>query len=205
MSNNIENMERPKHINKIQFLIHPGFISDPNLEDVTASQRDAGFMRPAEELLDKYIEEAKILGENEIIFAFLDSDKGQIKSHIQNEELYIQKLNKLRDILGRRFIVLLGVDYHDFFDRPNEIFENAKRIAQARGYEFDSDTITEAYGECMNVCVEAGAIAFNKAGGFTTPTKININLTNEPTADPAEIRRIQNRVGLDGADRITYE
>ncbi len=203
--NNIENFEKPKHIKKIQFLIHPGFISDPNLEDVTASQRDAGFMRPAEELMDKYIEEAKTLGEDELVFAFLDSSNGQIKSHIQNDELYICKINELRDILGRRFIVLSGVDYHDFFDSPQEIFDDARRIAKARGYEFDTDTITEAYGECMNVCVEAGAIAFNRAGGFKEPTKIKIKLTNEPEADPREIRRIQNRIGLDGADKIDYE
>ncbi len=146
----IENREK-KHISKIHFLIHPGFVneagrqSSPKKDDI-----EAGLA-----LLNRYVERAKTLPEDEIMVAF-PYFESQLKDHIQEQHPYDVTLRELRNILGKRLIVLTN-DVHVTPESASDAIEKIGKICESRNYFFDKNVLTDAYGEMLAACVYTGS------------------------------------------------
>lgn len=178
--------QQPVNIHKIHFLIHPGFLS----YEVPKMDGDVGSVNPYalrmdeyNGLLDKYLTEAKTLKDDELMMAFAHTTRKQMVKDAKNEELYMVTLRELKNILGKRLIVLSGN-----FDVVNEdgVFDVAKKIAHERGYYFDNTVITEAYGEMLSICVERGADRMNRNAELQNKTLIRPSLTDTPVYTPLE-------------------
>ena len=174
----IESKE-PVKISKIHFLIHPGFLSDE-----VESDRDAGttqeVIQAEESLPNKYVEQSRTLHDDEVMIAFTHSSKRKLRRDLRQEKIYAEKLRELKEILGDRLIVL-SEDFDLFIDRIDQrqdIFETIEQIASARGFRFDENVLTEAYGETLGMCVEEGAQALNVRANFNEKTLIRPELSN---------------------------
>lgn len=150
-----------KKIEKIHFLIHPGYVKNPNYSIPLSS---------------KYINKAENLRENEIMIAFAPTTK--FKRDIKKEESYTKTLKKLKEILGDRLIIFTGYSFVDDENSAKVFLENAVKIAKARGYYFDSNVESEAYGELLRDCVVRGADTLNRAGKFEQKTIVKTDITD---------------------------
>ncbi len=195
------NLQSKPNIQKIHFLIHPGFLSrevplmpenDPTRNPYKAR------MAEYETLLDKYLEKAKKLNPNELMFAFAHTEQPQLIEDAKEGKRYISVLRELKNILGRRLVVLSG--NHDVVFDDN-VFNTAKEIAEARGFYFDKDVFTEAYGEMLNICVERGTERLNTNGELNKKTLIRTDLTDTPVY--GELDRIKEDM-LNRSSRIEF-
>jgi hypothetical protein len=177
--------ERNKEINKIHFLIHPGFNLVFNLSGRLSRKESHGYdpeaVRAHEDLLDRYIEKAKSLGKNELMVVILPIDRDELKS-LGKDDLYFKKISELKHILGLRGIFFS--DQLPAVSAENEqdfelLFESIMRMVKARGYTFTHDVESEAYGEAIDACVPIGGENLNKALQLTKRTKINPELTDQ--------------------------
>jgi hypothetical protein len=165
----IEYKERtPLRVDKLHFLIHPGFITDPAVMEMGVSPEG-----PA--LLEKYVEQAQKLRENELMLVFPHTDFGELRSDLAEGKIYAKTLKKIKEILGRR-MVLVSADF-DVFESPR-VFQRSLSIIKGRGYDFTPDAETFAYGETLGLCVPDGAENLNKSGGFNKKTSIIPELTD---------------------------
>lgn len=168
----VERKEKKK-ISKIHFLIHPGFAE--------ASRK----------LFDVYIEKTKTLGEDELMFAFPYSKTfstpehrdsktrvGALKEDIERGKGYVEVIRKIKEILGDRLIVITDRMEITSPDTAQDSWDRAKRIAEARGYYFDSDVESEAYGEFCDVCVSYGAASLNIVGKLNKTTVVKPEFTD---------------------------
>ncbi len=169
-----------KKIKKIHFLVHPGFLSYevPKMADKNPA-RNPYILRMDEYkmLLDKYIQEASRLGDDELMIAFAHTTLEQMAKDLKGGELYVEKLRELKKILGRRLIVLSG---NNDVVNDDGVFEVAKEIAKQRGFYFDDDTLSEAYGEMLSICVERGADRLNRNAQFKEKTLVRPELADIP-------------------------
>lgn len=173
-------------VDKLHFLIHPGFDSDPdvgtpNLDEQEWMKEKGELETKFDPLISSYLERAKNLSRNDIIAAFVHTTKGELKEDFRASKSYAAMLHTMRSALGRRLVVLTN-DENIFFEMEEEASGHAMRlireICARRGYEFTEETSTVAYGEELDCCVVNGAIALNKAGGFKTNTLIETALTD---------------------------
>lgn len=165
----IENKEKKK-ISKIHFLIHPGYLSDEKYES------------KYNQLLERYIEKAKDLKDDELMFAFPATNLiGELKNDIKENKLYMRTLKTLKDVLGDRLIVL-AEGFNFVYDIDENVggpaFEKMKRITEARGFTFDRDVFSEAYGEMLPYCVVDGAKNLSRAGKLRRKTVVKTELTD---------------------------
>lgn len=111
---------------------------------------------------------------DELMMAFLHTKREKIKQDIRADKEYIETLDELKKILGKRLIVVSNK-----FDITNdaEAYETAKKIMESRGYYFNQDVFIEAFGECQAACVRLGKNVIEKAGGFER-MEINRELTD---------------------------
>lgn len=170
--------QAPRKIRKIHFLIHPGFLT------ALMGQEKA-------HLINKYEQNLEMLSDDELVVIILHPDRDRLKSHFTGDDKEErpeynrerETMLRMREIIhrfGPRAITLSGsttVDASGLFKADHAIHE-IRRIANARGFTFDTDTITEAYGELLGACLDRGAENLNKTGGFTTPTVLNSLLTD---------------------------
>ncbi len=175
----IENKEKKK-ISKIHFLIHPGWLYQGGVRYLETIN-----------LLNSYLEKARSLGGDELMFAVLHESRESMKQDAKSEGFYMQTIRKLRDILGDRLIVVSDPDFNILtrlgilarLSSPRKIDvrkerDKIKRIIEARGYQFDKDVLSEAYGELMNQCVATGARNLNVTLGLKKKTIIKTGLTD---------------------------
>ena len=165
----IENKEKKK-ISKVHFLIHPGYLHymgyGYNSEKYKA-------------LLPLYINQAKNLGDNELMFAFVHTSKPQLKRDIEAGALYTETLKEIKNILGDRLIVTTGdTEIVHGVKKAKDALSKILRIAEARGYTFDAKVLSEAYGEMLEACVQSGAENLNIAAGLKHKTKVRSELTD---------------------------
>ncbi len=135
---------------------------------------------------------------DELIIAFAYSDTNSFKVDAKTGKEYIKTLNEIRQILGSRLIVLK--DEVDHFVAKNRkpvtilphyaterldpkllaetISNSITKLCSARGYEFNKDVISKAYGETILDCVRSGAINLNRFLELTNPTTIETGLTD---------------------------
>lgn len=161
-------------ISKICFLIHPGYSTDPrNWKHYSQESRSEGIKKYAF-LSEKYLEQARNFHDDELMFAFAHKKSADIKLDAKNEFDYVSLLRDLRRILGRRLIILS--DEIDVLNNA-DAFKIAKHIANCRGFDFDRQVFSEAFGETLVHCVSRGADKLNKGGRLDKKTDINSELT----------------------------
>ncbi|MEK7099490.1 MAG: hypothetical protein AAB916_03145 [Patescibacteria group bacterium] len=190
------------HVSKIDLLIHPGFLTDPSVYE----QGEKGREKTPEfaALLDKYIEHSKEFKNDEIMVAFTHTGKSELRSDVGLSKLYVNKLKELREILKDRLVVLS--DDLNIFDEA-EAIAMLKRILHARGYDFDENVVTEAYGETIRACVETWAEGLNATAQLKNKTQINPRLTDldSPGRLPSDMLEEHKSNVLKSFDRIEYK
>jgi hypothetical protein len=184
--------KKTEEIKKIYFLIHPGFSMDSrSWEMYSPKDREAG-IRKYKALPESYLEKAKGMDRDELMFAFAHQDRNGMKSGAKEEQAYMEILGEIKKIIGRRLIVLSNqLDVTS----DTRAFEAAKRIANSRGFNFNRDVFTEAFGEYLVCCVSKGADTLNRSGRLNHKTKINTNLTEARVDNygPETIGDLRNR------------
>lgn len=171
-----EQKEGFKLLKKIHFLIHPGFL-------ITARAIEASeFSRAAETIFLKYAQRTSETKQNpnEMVFAFAYSQIKSLKNDIKSGEPYTVFLNISKKYLGSKLVILqdnpsLLNSIVEPGPHMNEIASTLRRIANARGYDFDNNTFSEAYGELLFDCVDKGAGNLNTALKLKNKTEIDPN------------------------------
>ena len=88
---------------------------------------------------------------------------------------YLMAVKKIKEILGKRAVVMT----ESFHVRNSEAdVEKLTKIALARGYEFDKNVLSEAYGETLACCVKEGAENLNRKVDLKEVTEIDSKLTD---------------------------
>lgn len=174
--------EVKKVVSKIHFLIHPGSIN--NFKNFT--QREENTPENLDQHYERYLEKAKILGENEIMFAFAPANKKNFRDDFRDgTKDYVNLLKKLKKILGQKLFVLTD-DLENWAHTvttekgaENTLPEMRKLVA-ARGYQFDTQMLSEIYGELIQRCVNDAGNSLNKTMNLENPTAIKTQLTDMP-------------------------
>lgn len=163
----------PQQVEKINFLIHPGFLSSLDEDDVEFD--DFSVIDDGINLLPIYEEKAQKISvqDNEILIIFTHSTREELKNAIGEKCAYIQAINKIRKLLGRRLIVLAN-DHNGADVAVNGL----KKIITARGFRFDSDVDSESGGETIGLCVEDWSQDLNEKLDLRKKTRINTAYTN---------------------------
>jgi hypothetical protein len=162
-----ENKTELTKVSKIHFLIHPGFMlrEANSVDDATL---------PA---LNKLNEENLFLTKvkpDELVIAITHAEKGEIKESLhEGNKFYLINLKRWKKQLGRRLIVLSNNFQENVLVYPN-LVETLKRLVNARGFDFDSNVVTDAVGELEGVCLPTIAGNLNTALDLTNPTQITI-------------------------------
>lgn len=163
-------------IKKIHFLIHPGFQSDTFLSQDEYSTKQNNL------LFNKYSEHIRKLPPDEIIVAFTHTNSPELANDFKRQKQYTEELRGLKEVVGRRLIVLSDSwDPLNFSGGSKESIAAIKEIAQSRGFVFDETVLSEAFGELAGMCVEIAANNLNEAGKFASPTVIKTELTDNPS------------------------
>lgn len=179
--NNIEQESLIK-VNKIYFVIHPGFCLDDS------------WIMPTREITEKFLELLKkyetyllALPKNEIAVIFEPSNIlfpkwRQYKKERANisEKRWMHLVDALQQKLGRRLIVLKDEGMIGHYDAsPRNLKNIIKNIAVARGFKISKETAKLCFGECAVVCVQNAARGLAEWFGETKPIPINEELTDE--------------------------
>lgn len=175
-------------ITKLHFLIHPGFDADPNHDlrkGKTADYKmpDQTQTESAEESKARYLAQAKQMGNQEIMIAFLHTDKAGTKKDLHSQQPYLDIIKELKATLSNRLVVL-----SDDFDiaawsenkgalAAKKAFEEIKKILTARGFELDPETEAQSFGEYVNACVAVGTLNLNLSRPFKKPIEMNRKLS----------------------------
>lgn len=165
-----ETSPRPiTHIRKLHFLIHPGYIGDPDERDHNDPVSDHD-RELAGRLLSRYIELAKSLGKDEVMLIFTHSRAGDLRGSLRRQREYALGLRRIKEILGKKVVVVSN--NCDLFDGP-EAAEAARTILTNRGFAFRPDDVESvAYGETLQECVIDGASNLNGQLSLKKATKI---------------------------------
>jgi ADP-dependent phosphofructokinase/glucokinase len=193
-----EETEKTLPVTRIHFLIHPGFTTDP---EEFPEPEDKIILERGEELLKKYLESARNMKEDELMFTFTHTSLSKLKSDIQRNKHYARNLQRLKSILGNRLVVISTK--FDIFNTP-EAIDKAMMIAKSRGFNIDQGVESVAYGETDGVCVPDAAENFNRATKLRKRTKILLHLTNAIFQNPAIRKRILENQSIHG-ERVQFE
>lgn len=173
----LDSIER-KRISKLHILVHPGFIMEEDLREDQPYEEDT---EAGTKLLIDYEEKAKTLGQDEVMVIIAPSRISLLKKHKKLDKPYVQTIEKIKSILGDRVIVLM--DRLDFF-QEEEVRDKLKRVLTARGYYFDENVLSEAYGETLGCCVDDAAESFNRGEKLNNKTIVKIDLTDGKGSNP---------------------
>jgi len=138
-------------------------------------------MERGAKLLSDYEQKAKTLGQDEVMVIISPSDISLIRKHKKLNKPYVQTIERIKKILGKRAVVLM--DRLDFFDEKEARFK-LKKVLNSRGYYFDENVLSEAYGETLGCCVDDAAEGLNREEKLSKKTVIKIDLTSGKGSDP---------------------
>lgn len=165
-------------IKKIHFLIHPGSASENSNIGKSASE------------LSRYIKKASTLTSDELMILYVHKAKKYLGEDMKEAKCYTHTILELRKILGRRLIIFSEdsgyIDIQDDRDVPLLNYELIKEVANARGYDFDENVESEAYGEYWAGCVSGWANALYEGLKLVHPINIMLAYTEAPE-EPHEI------------------
>lgn len=184
----------PVKVNKIHFLIHPGYDSDRDIKDDVASDDEL--------LLDKYLEQSKKLGSDELMLVFCHKTFKDLRQSVQTGDKLGKTLREMKTVLGKRMVLV--TNRFDVFDSP-DAFQKVLSIVKGRGYDFDNNVDSVAYGETFGLCVPDGAENLNRNAGFTKKTIIIPELTDYPKYSPRAVARIRARIEKDKSETVSVE
>ncbi|MBT3230406.1 hypothetical protein HN358_01295 [Candidatus Uhrbacteria bacterium] len=199
-----------KQINKVNFLIHPGWFYEYAVQDAVHYEGsiDEQVREAGEKMLDSYLKHVKSIGEDEILFVFATSSVESMLN--MKDEGFGKSLDTLREIkgqLGRRAIIITD-PLIEISSGGENVYKKARQMALARGFEFGKDVTSEAFGEQLGNCVENGAEKFNEIEGFSIKTLIRPELSDAPHElfgeyDPKAHEK-EMLEGEDGLKRVRY-
>ena len=109
------NSARGMNVSALHFVIHPGF--GCNRKEVASAQEERHFFseiaenrensfREMEKRIQRYIDHARRLRHDKLLFVFLHSTPFQFKRDHLTQEPYVEMIYELRKELGRRLVVL---------------------------------------------------------------------------------------------------
>ncbi len=177
----------PVRVSRINFLIHPGYLTDPDKVDLQAMD---SFTRVKYRLLlGKYVEKAKGMRNDELLFVFTHATAEVLEEDINENKDYARTLLEMQKILGSRMLVIphdIDVTYSPRAINP--VLEEAKR----RGFKITKDVETNAFGETLGSCVPYITDNLNSRAGFTKKTIILPELTDIAINDPEIWQRSLN-------------
>lgn len=194
-------MDEVTQISKIHLLIHPGYLArlEETIEGFSFSELfpagDYEQYRPEveaylESLFERYREKSQHLNNDEVMVVILQGNFSELKQEIKGESTlpealqYRALIDELKANLGRRLVVVNETRFGmqqglRNSEKPmREIFTHVQSVLHARGYTFDETVLTEAFGECINACVEERAHNFNREGNLQSPTEIQLDATD---------------------------
>lgn len=160
-------------IERLHFLIHPGFRSDCSWTNRSEEERcaHADSERQRGPQIQKYVHAAQGMSRAEIMFLFSHATRNEFLQDAHNNKLHTRGVAKLHSILGDR-LQLIFADYDIFTPHDSRAFRYAERQARSKGYNVTANVPSVAYGEKLGYCVEQAADALNIAGGLTQKTVI---------------------------------
>lgn len=177
-------LERVK-ISKIHFLVHPGYLL--NTQTLLVTEKSDDFDEKYFQLLSSYRKKAQNLPKNEIMIVVSHMPQSSFRSGKESGEGFMAILEDIKNILGRRCIVIsqdtVPCDFRGEFKITDEGMESLEKIILQRGFDFNRNVLTEAYGETFSFCVHSVANSINKKAGFGPRTEINTSLTDLGIAD----------------------
>ena len=175
-------------LNKIFFLVHPGFLRDADTF-MFSVEND---LRLGREMSLKYLEQIKGLGDDECVLLFTHKQKGEFREDLKFDDEYATFIRKLKQKLGDRLVVFTETLRPQKWKR---FPEKLRAILKARGYEFSPQVQTFAFGEYMDACVPQYAQAANKAMQLAGKTGVLVEKSAYyPGENPDElIRKIRNK------------
>lgn len=187
--------ERP--ISRIHILIHPGFITDPRVNE-------DGYESKFEGVFKGYLNEARAMTPTEVMIAFCHAYRSELKIDLKAGNSYAVALRELKGLLKERLVVIAN-QQNDWISSPY-LGRLALASLSRRGFVFNRDIETVAYGETDGACVPAGAIMFNSAARLRQPTRIIQRLTDSQFY-PKSVRRqnLQDTLTDYRSDRIVIE
>lgn len=108
----------------------------------------------------------------------------------------------MKTVLGKRMVLV--TNKFDVFDSP-EAFQKVLSIIKGRGYDFDNDVDTVAYGETFGLCVPDGAENLNKNAGFAKKTVIIPELTDFAKYSPKAAATTRARIEKEKSETVSVE
>ncbi len=155
-------LENKTEITNIHFLIHPGY-------ELRYDYNPEFFP-----LAESYVEKAKTLKPDELMVFFAPVPPTSFPKEVKaDQEKYVEVANRIREILGRRLIVLSSQGETSSLYKKL-IWNKIKTIAEKRGFVFTKNLTAEAYGEYLGVCVSRAAENMHQASGMSAENPITI-------------------------------
>lgn len=166
-------VEKPIEVSKLHFLIHPGFLADPDTDLMGAPVPES-----SQVLLDRYLEHAKGIPDDELVLVFLHATLSDLIRDFRNRKNYTQKISQMKKVLGKRMLTF-SADFDVFGEtEADDQADEIKQLAEKRGFRFNENVSSEAYGETLGVCVEEGASNLNKVLKLVRRTLIRPEFTD---------------------------
>lgn len=164
----------PISLKKIHFLVHPGYLGDA---DDTHEEPD--LVQIGKNMRQIYINAARSMASDECLVLFTHGNKKKLKEDVHSQKEYTQTLHELRAILNKRLIV-----FSDNTNPDDPIFKDQlDKILQARGYEYQQNCPSEAFGEWFDACVANYASRINTTLGLNKKSQI---IASKSAVDPKD-------------------
>lgn len=196
-----------KKINKIDFIIHPGFLLTKEARE--DFENNSEITDEYKKLFSSYIEEAKKTTEDQLCFVFIPETRTNLKEFGKTKDYYYELLRELKSILGERGVFITDNDKDSTFIGNNlsgakEQLNKLLAIVKARGYIFDEQALTRAYGEQVGMCVEDAAKKLNKLMGLKKSTLVEVRLTDVGLSVSESKESVKEIVDSNSSNLIDY-
>lgn len=200
---NIPEVRETVEVSKLHFLIHPGFLADSAQYD----PGEVGWKEKGLPLLDIYIDHAQKIPDNELVLVFLHPSLSELRRDFKAHKPYTERVRQLKKILGKRMLAFSGgFDvFGELGDNPDDQVEEIRQLAEKRGFVFNQNVSSEAYGETLGVCVEDGANNLNKILKLMKKTIIKPELTDAAASLSEEDLLKHKQKIVDVFDYIDFE
>lgn len=183
--------KEPTTINKIHFLVHPGWLSKSG--NVSKDRLNLAKDPAMQTLFEGYINKAKKLAPNtdELMVTFAPADSVEFLNDFSADKNavppYAEVILAIKEILGDRLIVLADNSEYSqngavVSKNRDKFWKRIKDIAAKRGFKFSDELSGRAYGELMDQCVRRIAENMHQASGMseTKPILVEVSLTDYP-------------------------
>ncbi|OGD97478.1 hypothetical protein A3H87_04840 [Candidatus Curtissbacteria bacterium RIFCSPLOWO2_02_FULL_42_37] len=183
-------------VNRINFLIHPGFIGEEAESLFSDQVRIEDIREESAELLLRYrhIIDRVADSHNELLLLIPYDLKKDFRKAIKEKRHWLELARYAKQRLGARFMVIpddlrISFEWTNEDIKTQELKEYIKSKLTKRGLLVSEDAESFCYGETSGVCVTDAAINLNGIFDLKKPTRIILGLT-EGYKDLEKTRRI---------------